>query len=502
MHERDAKALLEDLIRHFRVTQSSQLSTYLGMKDSEKALSIYAILLPAEMNFRHAHIVRGASRLKDLGSLLPGATHLQKCGDRDSGWRDGSMRLNEWLSSQNTTRNSVPISMIVRAVDRPSAGRRGRRALVELLDQYMAGHRAAQLFLDAEGFTGLDGGANPSKDDALGTPVRTAYPLVPSWPLGLRETLRMTHLSRTADSPLAATALAWSAVESTGLKARERPSLAKVLALQALRQQVSESYTRLDHELRVHSAYWANAVNLETRFIDDLSSALTKIPAGHTQRGTMKMKLDSRIARRVKLQTRLSSLEASLQALDASGLSNSTVGIGRLLDLNDWADALRFEGVAGSVIENVSPLDLDFVSAAVSPFSRRQVHRWQLLLADSSALLEWLAIMEGRFRTLLTSMYSSRNMTVHTGSFRASGDIVLGIGAAMVADMMLEFFGNWYRQASGPMSQLTPVEIIESLASRKDCIDEKLRSATATACLLNVGWITSPSTQDAWDRGA
>ena len=154
------------------------------------------------------------------------------------------------------------------------------------------------------------------------------------------------------------------------------------------------------------------------------------------------------------------------------------------------------------MIENVSPLDLDFVSAAVSPFSRRQVHRWQLLLADSSALLEWLAIMEGRFRTLLTSMYSSRNMTVHTGSFRASGDIVLGIGAAMVADMMLEFFGNWYRQASGPMSQLTPVEIIESLASRKDCIDEKLRSATATACLLNVGWITSPSTQDAWDRGA
>lgn len=71
----------------------------------------------------------------------------------------------------------------------------------------------------------------------------------------------------------------------------------------------------------------------------------------------------------------------------------------------------------------------------------------------------------------------------------------------MVIDMVLEFLGNWYRQSPpAPSPQPSPAAVISTLASRQEDLKARLRSAAGPAYHLNVGWLTSPSSTNGWDR--
>ncbi len=69
----------------------------------------------------------------------------------------------------------------------------------------------------------------------------------------------------------------------------------------------------------------------------------------------------------------------------------------------------------------------------------------------------------------------------------------------MLVDFTLEFLGNWYRNIPTTEPHDSPAEVIEKIADRQIHIIRRLKSTTGGAYPLNVGRLTSPSS-NGWDR--
>ncbi|MDQ2586501.1 hypothetical protein [Saccharothrix yanglingensis] len=204
----------------------------LARLDRWDAASVWRTLRPDVAPHRAALVVPGAGALEGLDAFDATAEQAPPRSARSLRWDSATQGPRAFVDATSAGGE-------VRAVDRRSAARKARRALVELLDQYTAGTRLSSPVVDARVLVNRVGAAGTEQ---WRPPVRTtpvARPLTRrELPDEVRRALRMAHVA--AGAPAVASAPAWSALEACGLVRRHEPAAAP--AVQALRRQVVGAY--------------------------------------------------------------------------------------------------------------------------------------------------------------------------------------------------------------------------------------------------------------------
>ncbi|MCE7004791.1 hypothetical protein LWC34_18460 [Kibdelosporangium philippinense] len=398
-------------------------------KDTVDAHTLRSLLLPNASGYRVAVVVHGAAELTRLQALHETAVSSGVREPERLGFGAALGRLRRFTRQIPVNGAACLVACQVDAVDAPSAGRIARREVAELLDQYMAGHRLVALSLGDDVFVSrVDSGESRHIQSHTPT-VDRAVPLVSHWPGTLRNGLRMAHVARVTEAPLPAAALAWAALEACGLNKRE--DIAAALALQAMRQQIVEAHQQLCQGART--------------------------------------------------------APVELQLIDSHAVTND---FNRLRDLNTWVDLLLPQRDSDSSTAIAARKALTAVAAQTSPLAAQQVRDWSARLSNPVACAQWLEDRQQRIGTFLHALNATRNMSLHTGQFRAFGDVTLGIGGSLVVDFTLEILGNWYRNTD---QQLPPAKVIALLARRQRDLVARLQAHDGPLFDLNIAWLTSPA---------
>ncbi|MEU4744991.1 hypothetical protein AB0G02_31665, partial [Actinosynnema sp. NPDC023658] len=501
--DRDPDVLHRDLLR--------------GMRSSKvpDGSAILSLLLPPESLHRVALVVHGARDLErleafDPSAVVSGLRRSELPGTSDANAVVSSLRHPEklefghatdhlpWLVRQlNGTGPACLVSCEVSAVDVASAGRHARRHVSELLDQYMAGHRLVDLRLGEEVLV-LPQGAMRAKHLSSRRPtLNTAVPLTRDWPQPLRNTLRMAHVARTTSSPLPAAALAWSALEACEL-ARKTQELARALSLQSMRQQIVEAYRQLGQAATAAERGAREAMASASKAAQSLARAAGKCDPDKAAYPDLRRRADQADDRHLVARGRHRALQALFDdRLTAVERHVKRTEADRLDDINAWVDLL-LSGTPADTPETVDARDaLNHVAAEVSALPAFQVTEWSTRLADPRACADWLVDRQDRIATLLSALYSARNLSLHAGQFRAVDDLTLATGGSLLVDVTLEVLGNWYRNAGTTRPHTAP-EIISCLAKRQQHLVEDLRRGGAVLRDLDVALLTSPTPSGRW----
>jgi hypothetical protein len=470
--------------------------THALAKHGPDPAAIWHTLHPDRVRHHVACVVHGAGELSGLSALEPTARQWTAGQPERLGWGAARDRLGQFLATVPKSSTSCVVAVDVEAVDKASAARLARRRVTELLDQYVAGHRLLTISLDPRMLVTRAGTVRSDELTPRRSTVHRAYPLVHRWPQGLREGLRMAHLARTTDSPLTAAALSWAALEACGVN-EKASQLAAVLSLQAMRQQVVETHQLLHQSATASTKHARSRVATTDRRVRSLRKAIERCRPDHPEADRLRDSLAAALTGHSDAQRRLGALAADLHEPLAVLAKYATLDDHRyLLDVNRWVDVL----LPQRNFDDPSLLDaraaLHDLLPRVAPLAARQVVDWQTRLASAGSCARWLTATQGRMRSLLDALYSARNLALHSGVFQATGDVVLGLGGRMVVDFTLEVLGNWYRNATDS----SPVEVVRFLAARQEALCANLRAAEGAAYPLNVEWLTSPSTDGAWDR--
>lgn len=332
--------------------------------------------------------------------------------------------------------SSALVRLPVDAADAHTAALLGRRILGEVLDQYAAGERLT--VLDIAPLWQVSG---PSGRVTRGTEhqrtVGNAYPLTAYWPAELRSAMRVANLARQVEAPMASAGLAWSALEATGLDPSRIAWLAKACALQMLRQ----------HLISLHV-----------------------VVTNHDKR--LREPLDAHVAT-TGVKYHLKSVDAWLEVLIRHNRPNE-----QLRAAQDAVTALA-EDEGGLV--------------------RDLVELWRARLADSNALADWLAEQEDTVAAVLEWLYVTRNLAFHAGRFATPADELTAHAGQAVADLTLEFLGNWRTvERQRGEAETGAVEIYRRLAQRKDQLAARLRRAGSVR-RLSVEDISGPD-EKWWSR--
>ncbi len=151
------------------------------------------------------------------------------------------------------------------------------------------------------------------------------------------------------------------------------------------------------------------------------------------------------------------------------------------------------------------------------------VELWRTRLADSTTLAGWLREQEDTAAAVLEWLYVTRNLAFHAGRFATPADELTAHAGQAVADLTLEFLGNWRtveRQRAGSGTgpetdaeadaeadakadtetdpETDAVEIYRRLAQRKDQLEARLRRAGSVR-RLSVEDISGPD-EKWWSR--
>ncbi|MFI6097599.1 hypothetical protein ACIA8G_18705 [Lentzea sp. NPDC051213] len=332
--------------------------------------------------------------------------------------------------------SSVLVRLPVNAADAHTAALLGRRALSEVLDQYAAGERLTELHI-----TPLWQVSGPTGRVTRGSEhrrtVTNAYPLTAYWPAELRSAMRVANLARQVDAPMASAGLAWSALEATGLDPSKIAWLAKACALQMLRQ----------HLISLHVVV--------TTHDEDLRGPLDRhVPT-------------------TGVKHHLKSVDAWLEVLIRHNRPRE--------QLHAAQEAVT------ALAESEGGLVQDLVAL------------WRHRLADSAALAEWLNEQEDTAAAVLEWLYVTRNLAFHAGRFATPADTLAAHAGQAVADLTLEFLGNWRTVERQRNERETgAVEIYRRLAQRKDQLEARLRRAGSVR-RLSVEDISGPD-EKWWSR--
>jgi hypothetical protein len=403
------------------------------------ALALRALLLPERSAYRVAVVVHGAAELTRLQALHPTAVSSAVGESERLGFGAALGRLRRFTRQVPVNGAACLVACEVSAVDAPSAGRVARREFAELLDQYMAGHRLVALSLGDDAFVSdMDSGRSVHIQSHAPT-VDRAVPLVSHWPGTLRNGLRMAHVARATEAPLPAAALAWAALEACGLNKRD--DVAAALSLQAMRQQIAEAHQQL-------------------------RQGVSPIPA-------------------------------ELRLIDAYATTND---FNRLRDLNTWVDLLLPGRNSADPAVTIAGEALAKAVSRTSPLAAQQVRDWSARLADPAECARWLDDRHQRIATFLHALNATRNMSLHTGEFRAFGDVTLGAGGSLAVDFTLEILGNWYRNADSETITVSPAKVIALLARRQRDLIDTLRTHHGPVFDLNIAWLTGPAQAGIWTR--
>ncbi|GAB2861102.1 hypothetical protein [Lentzea nigeriaca] len=335
--------------------------------------------------------------------------------------------------------SSVLVRLPVNAADAHTAALRGRRMLSEALDQYAAGERLTELNIAP-----LWQVSGPSGRVTRGTEHRrtvgNAYPLTAYWPADLRSAMRVANLARqipASTAPMASAGLAWSALEATGLDPSKIPWLAKACALQMLRQ----------HLVSLHVI----VTNHDKELRGPLDAYVPTTGVKH----------------------HLKSVDAWLEVLIKHNRPKE-----QLKAAQDAVTALA---------ENEGGLVQDLVEL------------WRARLADSTTLAGWLREQEDTAIAVLEWLYVTRNLAFHAGRYATPADELTAQAGQAVADLTLEFLGNWRTVERQRGEQETAaVEVYRRLAQRKDQLEARLKRAGSVR-RLSVEDISGPD-ERWWSR--
>jgi hypothetical protein len=333
--------------------------------------------------------------------------------------------------------SSVLVRLPVEAADVHTAALRGRRVLSEVLDQYAAGERLTELHVAPLWQVSGPGGRVTRGTEHQRT-VSNAYPLTAYWPQELRSAMRVANLARQVDAPMASAGLAWSALEATGLDPGKIAWLAKGCALQMLRQ----------HLVSLHVV----VTNHDSGLRGPLDAHVPTTGVKH----------------------HLRSVDAWLEVLIPHNRPNAQV------EAAQTAITALAESEGGLV--------------------RDLVELWRGRLADSKVLAAWLREQEDTAAALLEWLYVTRNLAFHAGRFASPADTLTAHAGQAVADLTLEFLGNWRTVERRQSRQETSaVEIYRRLAQRQDQLVARLKRAGSVR-RLSVEGISGPD-EMWWSRG-
>ncbi|GAA1305888.1 hypothetical protein [Saccharothrix xinjiangensis] len=454
--------------------------------------AVWRTLLPAPAPHRAALVVRGTSALADLEVFDPTADQSPLRSAHRMRWGPATNRLRAFVEHAPPGGEACVVSLVVSAVDRPSAARRARRALAELLDQYTAGTRLLTLAVDARVLVNRVGGPDTEewRPADRGTPI--ARPLTRrELPEEVRRALRMAHVA--VGAPAVASALAWSALEACGLV--RRADLAAALAVQSLRQEVVGAYRVVRQSASARLDQARVKARLARRTAAQRRRALDRCPPDHPHRP--------------RLADLLAAAEADPAERDLAALTDlvatSLAAIGgharhderhHLRDLNTWTDLLRPPARDPEPLVTARTA-LDALLPVLHPAARRQVEQWRARLADPALLAAWVRERTERMTTVVDSLYATRNLTLHSGL--VGDEAVHGVGAVMVTDLALELLGNWYGNARGEEAALPPEAVIAVLARRRHDMLSRLHRQ-AKPGRLDFARLTSPGPDGVWRR--
>jgi len=332
--------------------------------------------------------------------------------------------------------SSVLVRLPVSAADAHTAALLGRRALSEVLDQYAAGERLTELHIAPVWQVSGPTGRVTRGSEHLRT-VNNAYPLTAYWPAELRSAMRVANLARQVDAPMASAGLAWSALEATGLDPSKIAWLAKACALQMLRQ----------HLISLHV-----------------------VVTNH----------DDQLRRPLDAHVPTTGVKHHLKSVDA--------WLSVLIRHNRPSEELKAaQDAVTALAENEGGLVQDLAEL------------WQGRLADAKTLAGWLNEQEDTAAAVLEWLYVTRNLAFHAGRFATPADTLTAHAGQAIADLTLEFLGNWRtveRQRGEP--ETSAVEIYRRLAQRKDQLEARLRRAGSVR-RLSVEAISGPD-EKWWSR--
>jgi hypothetical protein len=230
-------------------------------------------------------------------------------------------------------------------------------------------------------------------------------------------------------------------------------------------------------------------------------TAVARCPVDNPVYGELKSSHQSAENAYAEAERRLKNLEDHFSKFLAS--IDTVVAVdenARLQDLNQWVDILLPPRNSDSAQLVAARSALGMIIPWLSPLAARQVIDWRQRLQSPKECAQWLSTIQTRMEELLDTLYSARNLALHSGIFTAMDDTVLGQGGVMLVDFILEFLGNWYRNTSAPQDRDSPLEVISMLSDRQVQIIRKLNSSAHGAYPLNIGRLTSPSSTNGWDR--
>lgn len=476
------------------------------------ARQLLEVLLPDRRDFRVAVIVEGTSRLKSLADLMDPemAPTTIAPGEPVTGWgrrtrelkaladlaADASRARHAWSPDQAGAAY-VLLTFTVRACDLGGAAFLGRRRASELLDQYVAGQRIAEVRMRPET---LAHDPESGRYQRLMMPVLSSgslQPLTIYWPPALRECLRTAHIARITEAPMTAAGLCWAALESLEVKAKSRNSLARALSLQAVRQQALDLYQQMTTSVlgrlraltkTVRTAE-SKAKSLETASAGTGDKRLADLTQRATEARVNAYNYHAQLEHAYKLEAHRAVVAAWLMVADD----------GKLNDVDRWLDVLALPAEAEP--------ELRAAAAAISTIADHlggevgmRLQTWRTFLAAPASLADWIDDTARQFENSLSWLYALRNTALHDGRFISATDALDAHAGRGIVDLTLEFLGNWYGQAASASTEsggLKAIEVIRCLAERQQTVLVQLRSGTRTG--MNVTHLTSP-TSNGWDR--
>jgi hypothetical protein len=496
---RDGLALRIDL---FRVLGQ-------GVVDST---AIANVLWPVRVQYRVALAISGTRVLDGLDRLLPGSQQWPLIGPHlPAGIPHSEIRkfVNPVIASAGS---STLIVLPTLASDVWTAIAQARREVVETLDQYAAGQRLLDLTIGPRSVAIAPNNEPLTSDPRVGG-SKIARPLTSHWPTPLRPALRMANLADRMDAPVASVMLAWSAIESMGVKWPAIESIAKACALHSLRQQILSVYQSVTDS--------ANARLRVNRWrVSKMKAVLGKAERGYAAATTS----NSTTAQAAAVHLESSAIQARAQLTDAEedcaklekrllpgieiirrhllggGDSGHPLALSSWrLDLNNFLDViLPLDATSPAVLRQTQDA-VALLAKEADGLAEEQLATWQRRLAQPPALADWLDDQQNVFHGLLAWMYTSRNLAIHTGQFAVPADVLTTQAGRGIVDMVLEFLGHWYQgEHSRGLPDIEATTILDELAGRKDILEQHLRNSTSCRP-LNVATITAPDS-DPWHR--
>lgn len=339
---RDYECLLADL-QHF-------------LRQAPSGKGLMSVLCPVQRRVRVAAVVEGTRTLARLGQLFDVDADVRQfpIGKKEpDGWGQGTAKLRKFASLHGRRPSEDPreaersaaavlLTLCVTAPDRGVAVHVTRRRLEEALDTYVAGNRIAELRLASDTLVYEETGGRSRRYTSRGPAIGTARPLTSHWPAEIRECLRMAHIARSTSSPLTSAALSWAAIEAAGIRHGNSDNaphvdLARVLSLQALRQQLVSSHqcvrfvaAATRHEVKERAEAARRAVH-----------GLERHLANEEAQPALERQLKQARGRAALAEQEEADADSLyLEPLDKIDTLVTVNGHGLLSDLNQWVDVL------------------------------------------------------------------------------------------------------------------------------------------------------------------